>query len=369
MTGKKFNSSVRKSRVLIAPLDWGLGHATRCIPVIQELLANDCEVIVAAENATKSLLQNEFPQLHFLSLDGYGIQYSRTSSLFPLKILMQFPKLFFSVYKEHRWLKKAVKDHEFDAVISDNRFGLYTSAVPCIYITHQLLIKTGSNFTEKIAQKIHYYFIKKYKGCWVPDFDGTVNVAGELSHPQKKLSNIIYLGCLSRFEKKLTTEKKYELIVLISGPEPQRTIFENLLLDQLQEYKSSVLLVRGLPNVSAVKQTINEQIKIVNHLSSDELSAAIQQSNYVISRSGYTTVMDLIKLQQKAIFVPTPGQTEQEYLAKHLAKQKIFFYAEQKKFLLADVIKQAEKISFTIPEFDMSQYKKVIQQFVESIKK
>jgi len=185
MDEEKINIPAGKSRILIAPLDWGLGHATRCIPIINELLANNCEVLVAAENGTKSLLQKEFPQLVFLPLAGYRIKYSYQRSLFPLKILLQSPGLIYSICKEHHWLKKTVKTYNIDAVISDNRFGLFHSSIPSVYITHQLLIKTGNNFGEKIAQKIHYWFIKKYSICWVPDFEGDNNIAGELSHPKK----------------------------------------------------------------------------------------------------------------------------------------------------------------------------------------
>ncbi len=369
MNENNFNKHTHKPRILIAPLDWGLGHATRCIPIIYELLEQDCEVVVAAENAIQSLLQNEFPQLVFIPLSGYRIQYSYKKFWLPLKIILQIPQLLYAIHKEHQWLKKAAKLNRIDAIISDNRFGLYSSSMPSVYITHQLKIKTGNTFTEKIAQKIHYWFIKKFSVCWVPDFNGNINIAGDLSHPKKLPEQIIYLGGFSRFKKNIDVEKKYDLTIIISGPEPQRTIFEDMLLDELKEYNGNVLFVRGLPAVKLLKQNFNSSIKIVNHLSSIELNLAIQQSNYVISRSGYTTIMDLIKLQQKAILIPTPGQTEQEYLAKHLAEQKIFFYAEQKKFSLSESLKKAEKFPFNIPEFNMEIYKNVIRQFVETLKK
>jgi uncharacterized protein (TIGR00661 family) len=369
MKKENFNNHTGSPRVLIAPLDWGLGHATRCIPIIYELLANGCEVIVAAEKRTKSLLIKEFPELVFLSLEGYEIQYSHTSSLLPLKFFMQFPKLVLSIYKEHQWLKKAIKKYKVDAVISDNRFGFYNVAVPCIYITHQLFIKTSNDFTEKIAQKIHYWFIKKYSYCWVPDFEEEINIAGELSHLQKKQLEIIYLGCLSRFKKRPLVEKKYKLAIILSGPEPQRTIFENLLLQQLKAYKESTLFVRGLPGDISIKQNNQANINITNHLPSEELGIAIQQSDLVISRSGYTTIMDLIKLQQKAIFIPTPGQTEQEYLAKHLSFQKMFLYFNQQYFNLIEAIDEAENFIFNPACFDMEQYKSVVYKFVQSLKK
>ncbi len=168
--GNNINKLPAKIRVLIAPLEWGLGHATRCIPIIKELLLNGAEVLIAAEGAAESLLKNEFPNLAYLPLMGYRMKYSRKKSFLHFKLLAQLPKIFFAIRKEYQWLKKIIIEHQIDAVISDNRFGLYHKKVKCIYITHQLLIKTGNSITEKIAQKYHYGFIKKYSECWVPDF-------------------------------------------------------------------------------------------------------------------------------------------------------------------------------------------------------
>jgi len=367
MSGDNFNIFSPKRRVLVAPLEWGLGHATRCIPIIRELLALDCEVLIGAEAAARALLEKEFPQLQFLTLKGYRLRYSRKAYRLPIKILLQFPKMISSIYNERRWLKKAIRDHKIDAVISDNRFGLHALSVPCIYITHQLTIKTGSRFTQLIAQKIHYHFINKYKECWVPDSEGAVNLAGVLSHPERlpKIP-VRYIGPLSRFEKK-EVEKKYDLTVVISGPEPQRTIFEKLLLDQLSDQAGRVLFVRGLPGNSASNVSVNTNIEVHDHLSSEDLSEAIQRSSMIISRSGYTTVMDLIKLQKPAILIPTPGQPEQEYLAQYLMDEKLFYCVEQKDLLLKRALQNAASFSFRNPITDMGDYRESLKTFVHSI--
>jgi uncharacterized protein (TIGR00661 family) len=371
MLKKIINKISKKSKILVVPLDWGLGHATRCIPLIKEFLANGCEVIIAAETATKSLLEHEFQQLTFIPLEGYGISYSKKRHWLPLKIIFQVPRLLLGIYEEHRWVKKVVKKYSIDAIIADNRFGLYHSDVPSVYITHQLLIKTGSSFSERIVQNIHFWVIKKYTSCWIPDFDGKDNIAGELSHPLKRPPNTSYIGCLSRFEKKDIKGKKYDLLMLVSGPEPQRTIFEKLLLQQLKSYTGNVLLVRGLPGIKEKEEKIeiaqNFQLVIKNHLSAQELNEAMLHAGLVISRSGYSTIMDLIRLKQKAILVPTPGQTEQEYLAWHLMKQDFFYATSQEGFTLTDALNQARDFPFVIPSFDMEQYKKVVYQFVQSL--
>ena len=363
--GINFNKLPTKPKILVAPLEWGLGHATRCIPIIKEFVDQNCEVFIAAEGATYSLLKNEFPELAFLPLMGYRMKYSRMKYFLFWKILTQFPKIVFTIYKEHLWLKKIVKEYKFDAVISDNRFGMYHSKIPSVYITHQLLIKTGNSIIEKIAKRIHYYFIKKYNECWVPDFE--VNgLAGELSHPKKLPGEVKYLGALSRFELTVV-EKKYDLLISISGPEPQRTIFEHQILDQLKSYSGKVLFTRGLPETSEEIKYDDPSIEIKNHLPAGELNEAILQSDMIISRCGYTTVMDMIKLKKKAILIPTPGQTEQEYLAGYLMKKKIFYTTSQKNFILQESLQQAQSFPFIISGCDMEQYKNVIHQFVRSL--
>lgn len=363
MKAENFNIPGHKPRILIAPLDWGLGHATRCIPVISVLIKQHYTVIVAAQGAVKTLLQNEFPDLQFVELRGYRVRYSHSKFRMPVKLLLQLPKIFYRIYAENRWLKAVVREHNIDAIISDNRPGLYHKQIPCIYITHQLTIKTGNRFTENIAQKIHYYYINKFRACWVPDATGAVNLAGELSHPAKfPKVQVTYLGLLSRFEKK-EVEIKYDLCILLSGPEPQRTILEKIILADVNKMHKKIFIVRGLPQETKVLCLNDPFIEIKNHLPAEELSTIIQQSKLIISRCGYSTVMDLVKLQKKAILVPTPGQTEQEYLGKYLQEQKLFYTVDQEDFSLTGVIKNAELFNHTWP-VNEDVYKAVIENFV-----
>ena len=331
-------------------------------------MAKGCTIFIAADGKIKALLQNEFPQASFLLLKGYHIQYSKQKKWLPLKMLAQLPGIVSSIYREQQWLKTTVKIHDIDAVIADNRFGLYHATVPSVYLTHQLIIKTGNSFSEKIVAKINYWFIQKYAECWVPDFEGNINIAGELSHPQFLPSNLQYIGCLSRFKKAVTTTKKYDLLVLLSGPEPQRTLFEEILVMQLRQFSGTVLLVRGLPgDISAISAFNNGNIKFINHLGSAELNQAIAQSEIIICRSGYTTVMDLIKLQKKAVLVPTPGQTEQEYLAAHLLNQQFFYSVNQPDFNLQDALKKAAVFEYRFAQFNMDQYQQVVNQFLKRL--
>ena len=369
MEFEKINITAGSKKVLVAPLDWGLGHATRCIPIIYALLQQHVEVIIAADGAIKNLLKKEFPNVVFTQLKGYNIRYSSNGFWLPLRLLAQLPKFVWAVYTEHKWLKKIVLTHNIDTVISDNRLGLYHSKIYCIYITHQLKIKTGNRFATWLAQKTHYFFINKYRTCWVPDNESENFLAGELSHPKKlPVLPIKYLGPLSRFEK-IIIEKKYDLLILLSGPEPQRTIFETILLKQLKIFTGSVLLVRGLPLYTNKTDWVFENnLTIVNHLTANELNKAIQQSALVISRSGYTTIMDLVKLEQKAILVATPGQTEQEYLAAYLKNKNIFFSASQKGFSLNEILQNAAFFSYApFVTINTDGYKKIVADLVKQL--
>ncbi len=364
---KKINNPIERPTILIAPLDWGLGHVTRCVPIIKLLERQNCKLIVAANGDVFSLLKKEFPSMVILRLSGYKIRYSRNKKLLLFKLLLQLPKLAISIYKENTWIKKIIRNYKPNVIISDNRFGMYNKDVISIYITHQLAIKTGDFVLDKIVNAMHNNFIKKYDQCWVPDFkeDG---LAGDLSHPKKPQPNIIYLGALSRFENILPREKTYDLLVSISGPEPQRTIFENVVFYQLKNIKKRVLIVRGLPGENKDFKTFNPFVEIVNHLPAADLNKVFLESGIVICRSGYTTIMDLIKINKKAILVPTPGQTEQEYLADYLMKKKYFFSVPQEEFLLQEVLLKAEVFPFTQHHDNMENYKKIISHFVLSVK-
>lgn len=368
MKDANFNIPGNKPRVLIAPLDWGLGHATRCIPVISALIKQHCTVIVAAEGQVKFLLQKEFPGLQFIELKGYRVHYSRSKFWMPVKLLFQLPAIFYRIYAENRWLKKILNEHNIDAVISDNRMGLHHKKIPSVYITHQLTIKTGSKFTERIAQKIHYHYIKKFSACWVPDNEGKVNLAGALSHPDVlPKSPVSYLGPLSRFER-TTAANKYDLCIILSGPEPQRTVFEKIILSDIGNVQKKIFLVRGLPQETQDLKLNNAAIEIKNHLPAKELSIIIQQSDMIISRCGYSTVMDLVKLQKKAILVPTPGQTEQEYLAGYLSEQKLFYTEAQEKFSLQSALKNAAAFNYSIFHVSNVDFNKVTDDFVAMLK-
>lgn len=367
INGKNFYTPSSRPSILISPLDWGLGHATRCIPIISHLISLDCKVYIAASGNGYFLLKKEFPSIVILRINSNKIRYSRKKKWLPLVLFFQFPGIIFSSFKEKFWLRSTIKKYSIDAVISDNRFGLYNARIPSVYITHQLCIKTGNKFSDYLANRIHYYFIKKYSFCWVPDFEKD-GLAGELSHPQKIPPHVVYIGPLSRFDKIPGLPKQYDILISISGPEPQRTIFEKIVLAQIKNTTQQILLVRGLPGEKKMISIDNNNVHFINHLPAEELNLAFQQADIIISRCGYTTVMDLAKLGRKAILVPTPGQTEQEYLAKYLMNKKLFYAMEQDKFSLEVALPDFTKKDITCNPESMEMHQKIIFEFVQSLK-
>lgn len=337
-----------KPLILVVPLDWGLGHATRCIPVIYELLAREAEVWLAGEGKQEALLTQEFPHLPFLPLQGYRIKYSRSSAGLR-SLFFQVPRLLKAIKAENEWLKNAVNEYKFDIVISDNRFGLYHPSVRSVFITHQLDIKSPlGKWSERLLQKSNYRFINRFTECWVPDKQSENNFAGTLSHPGAMPDvPVHYIGALSRLKKISAIEKKGHLFISLSGPEPQRTILENKIINDIGHYNGTATIVRGLPDTRSIIPSTND-IRFYNHLSTDEYSKEVAQAEYVISRSGYSTIMDLMKLGKKSILIPTPGQTEQEYLAGYLMKQKKAYCISQKQFSLNAALQAASRFTYTI---------------------
>ncbi len=326
-----------EKRILIAPLDWGLGHATRCIPVIRALQTNGATVVIGADKAPLTLLQQEFPEVERIALPGYNISYPKSGNM-AWKMVLETPKILSRIKQEHQQLQTLIDTHRIDAVISDNRFGLWSNKVPSIFITHQIHIQAPIMAGQ--LYRINRSYIEKFSECWVPDAAGDNNLSGNLSHHSNLPPNVHYIGPLSRFDGTAAeTTPIYDLLLLLSGPEPQRTVFEQLLLQQVANSGLKVLLVRGLPDDEA--PITHNNVTVKHHLPANELQAAILQSKLVVCRPGYSTLMDLAALGKPALFVPTPGQTEQEYLAQMHMEQGHFYAVKQKKLHLLQDIKHA----------------------------
>lgn len=333
---------MKGKRVLIAPLDWGLGHASRCVPIIQTLLELKCTVFIAGTGDSLNLLKNEFPEIPSFELPGYNPVYPQSGRMMQ-KLALQAFRFIHTVQEEHRVIKELVIVHHIHLVISDNRYGCYHEKIPCVFITHQLRLLAPRTWAllGMIANVATSYYQKKFTYCWVPDYPGSL-LTGKMSETQDK--SIRFIGPVSRLSVDSNPiEKLYDVMVIISGPEPQRNIFEKLITHQLINSNLKAIIVRGV--VGDASQTLNNRIEIVDHLNSKRMSHAISQSKLIVCRSGYSSIMDLIVMKKKAIFIPTPGQTEQEYLAKKFEEDGVTYFENQDSFDLAHAISESENYS------------------------
>ena len=319
-------------KVLYTVLDWGLGHATRSVLVIQAFLRKGFEVSIAGEGNSLALLKKEFPELSFYPLEGIQVRYNNSS----LKILLQTPRLVKAIRDEHEQVVKLCNAIQPDLIISDNRYGAWHPSIPSIFIGHQLYLQAPnalSKFAEPFLFSLHHQFLKRFNKIWIPDYPGKENLSGILSHHPsiEKSLTCEYTGALSRLQP--TTNRSsnidYEVAVLLSGPEPQRSYFEEACINEAKRLNKKTIIIRGVPTEKST--TSIDNITLVPHLSNDQLSEVLSQAKYIVCRSGYSTLMDLATLKKSALCIPTPGQTEQIYLANYLAEQhKIVVQAQGK---------------------------------------
>lgn len=303
-------------KVIVAPLNWGLGHASRCVPIITSLLENKYTPVLASDGNALKFLNKEFPELETLKLPSYHITYGKNVKK---TLFFKSFSIFKSVKEERKILENYLSQNsEVVGVISDNRFGMYSVKIPSVYITHQINVFSGV-FTS-ITSFFHQRIIRQFNECWIPDNEDS-QFSGKLSMTKKNLRQK-YIGVLSRMSKR-TLELKIDVLIILSGPEPNRTLLEERIKELFKETLKTVWIVRG---VIKEKQVIEEHnnLKSYNFMLSEELGTAMNSSKLVICRSGYSSVMDLISLNKKALLIPTKGQDEQEYLAKYLAGEKYF---------------------------------------------
>lgn len=330
-----------KKKILISPLDWGLGHATRCIPIIKILLEEGMQVIIGADGRTLDLLRLEFPDLAFVHMPGYDVQYPEKGSM-PWKMLSQLPRVAAASHSEHIQLRTIAKELGISGVISDNRFGLFNKNLPSVYLTHQVQIQAPRNISliKPMVHQAHGLIMSRFDEVWIPDFEGEPNLSGGLSHGVKLPENARYIGPLSRFKPLETKDKRYDILVIISGPEPQRTKFEWLMIRQMERRNERTIIVRGTPESSG-RIEVSQSVTVVDHLPAGELNRIMCESGIIIARAGYSTIMDLAVTGSRAILIPTPGQTEQEYLAEYLKERGLYYSETQAEFDLERALSEA----------------------------
>ena len=323
-----------KQRVLLCVLDWGLGHAARCLSLLQELELCNHQVVVASSGKALAFLRIELPGRDIHELPGYDINYESKS--FEWGIIRQSRKIQSAVSLEHELTREIVRKEKVDVIISDNRYGCYDESVPGIFLSHHINIRAHGAWRalEPAANAYHRNLISKFDHVWVPDYPDQ-SLSGELS---SGLPQATFIGPLTTMRKLANVPHvKYDLIAVLSGPEPERTRLEEILFGQLKDSGKLFLLVGGNPDSRKVSPDH------IGFLTRAELNVAIQSSSMLISRSGYSTIMDMTAVGGNATFIPTPGQTEQLYLAEQMEKRGIAFYQAQDNFDLALALAEATR--------------------------
>lgn len=306
---------ISRKKILISPLNWGLGHTTRIVPLIEFLIQKENEVIIAADGICLKYLKERFPNLITEEISGYNIRYS--NKYLALDMLCQLPKIISGIRNEHCEIEALVKKHIIDVIISDNRYGVYSKLCKSYFITHQLNIQAP--IFQKLINLINHFFIKKFDDCWVPDLKGKINLTGNLTE-SKTSFNTKFIGPLSRFwDQKSSINKEYDCLIMISGPEPKRSIFEKELLKTLPVSKFNKV---GIISPKLFYEGFSSNfIDVFPQLSDSDFHSLINKSSLLITRPGYTTIMDLLYINTNPFLIPTKGQTEQEYLAEYYHKK------------------------------------------------
>lgn len=360
------DATAKSKRVLVAALNWGLGHASRCIPIIRKLEQMGATVILASDGEALHLLKAEFPHLTTVRLPSYNIRYYAQNMV--LNIARQLPRMLYAIRAEQWYTERLVQQYHIKGVISDNRFGCFSKKAPSVLLSHQLNLRISPKSLEWLANQVLRRAFSKFKAIWVPDTPHPPTLSGALSHPPITDQDTHYIGVLSRVNREDTRkEPEYDVAVLLSGPEPQRSNLEQLLLEQAMLLPEKFIFVQGKTQ-SKVHQFESENIEVVSYLTGKELDAVINSSRMVVCRSGYSSLMDLTTIGKPALMIPTPGQTEQEYLADIHANNKQFLFREQGDLDLAAAIEILNsRPPLKTPEIPQAQFEPTLRTWYEQL--
>ena len=318
------------SHVLISPLNWGLGHATRDIPIIRTLLNHNHDVTIAACGNALLALQKEFPACSFIDFPDYPAPYSSSRFFLP-KLAASFPALLQAIANERKTLGQILARNRYDLIISDNRLGVYSAKIPSVFITHQLHFHFPLYFwpVELLALRVNGYLHEKFDKIIVPDNPpGPVALAGKLSRTSVEATRkrVFFAGILAGIERS-DVPSNLDHLIMISGPEPQRSRLEEILLPQVSSLAGNNTVLLGSPAKEGLR-TITPGCTVIGYASTAQKIELMNRAKCIVCRSGYTSMMELAELdKRRALFIPTPGQTEQEYLSWYY-RENGWFYSE-----------------------------------------
>jgi uncharacterized protein (TIGR00661 family) len=339
-------SDLSSKNIFIAPLNWGLGHSTRILPLIRKFLASGAKVYIGASGRSKDLLKKEVGDCTFVDFPAYPVKYSRTRFFVTRFMLIIFPQMLIAMWKEKRRLQKLHQKYHFHLIISDNRFSLILNKITCYLISHQLRYKLPKpiHILEWLPEYFNYRHFRKYDKIIIPDCADEQSLTGELSHDMRYLpeEKLYYTGILTDMVRtKHTKNEKIDYFVIVSGPEPQRTQFEKIILRQIGALKGKIVVALGVPEKNYKIRMGN--VIFYTYLNREEISHYMDRAEFIIARPGYTTVMEMVEFGKRGLLVPTPGQVEQVYLAKYFMENGWCYSASQIKFNLLDSEHKAQK--------------------------
>jgi uncharacterized protein (TIGR00661 family) len=331
--------------IFIAPLNWGLGHATRDLPLIKAFLERGDKVFIAAHDRARMLLESEVPQCEFVDFPEYPIRYPQSSFFVTRFMFVIFPRMLRAMYREKKQLKLLHKKYQFDFIISDNRFCLYLKNVKSYLISHQLryILPFPVTRLESWPEYFTSSFFKHYDKIFIPDKDDPDSLTGELSHNMRYLvkEKLHYCGILNDIQKSsLSPKKDIDYFVIISGPEPQRTKLERIIFKQVNSLSGKIVVALGMPEKNYKIHQGNATFH--TYINRRQIHEYLQRSKFIIARPGYTTIMEMIHFGLKGLFIPTPGQIEQVYLAKYYEEKQWCHCVSQYRLDLAKDVEDAK---------------------------
>ena len=331
-------------KIIYAVCSWGLGHATRSLPVIRKLVKENNEVTIISNGRSLQLLKKELgSDLDYYDIPDYPMLLSENSRQFMAKSVVYWPSFIARMESGLQQLKKILEKRKCDRIISDARYDMYSRTIPSFFISHQIRIMNPLRISmfERGSEIFNLFFFKRFCGVIVPDFKED-NLSGDLSHNLNRINEnkLHYVGILSDFQKK-SSKKDIDYLISISGPEPQRTMLEEKLLPQLDDLKGKIVVTLG--KTEKADKLNKKGIETYSFLSKEKRQDYLNRTNLVISRSGYSTILDLAVIGTKALMTPTPGQIEQEYLGQYHNSKKTFYSVVQDDLNLKKDVEIAKK--------------------------
>ncbi len=330
-------------KILFAVASWGLGHATRDLPLIQRLLNCGHDVTIVSTDRALALLKHELgDRCSFLEWPDLPLTLSKSAPLFYAKFTLSLPLALRAIVAEHRALDELLSSRRFDRVVSDSRFGIRSDKVSSFQVSHGLrfIAPRRNRLVEIGMEYIYHRCFGRQARFVVPDFASN-GLSGALSHGLRFVSpqRVSYIGILSGINQ-VETDHNIDCYVSISGPEPQRTILQDIVLKQVNDVPGRVVVSLGKPE-DAGRSWRQGSVEVHSYVNRIQQQVLMNRSRLIVSRSGYTTMMELAELGKTALLIPTPGQTEQEYLADLHYRSGNFYAVQQRKLDLPRDIERA----------------------------